>query len=712
MSHIIFAGSSGATRSGMFALLHQALARSRSPALAVSLAVSLAFPVATAPALAAPAALASPLEQRLAEIREVNRFVPDRALPMLKELEAAARAAPLAPRIEFLNQMAVARHGLGHHDQVFALANELITIGREHDHPGALAKGLLMQGYSSFAQHRPGEAHRLVWEAEKIANTTDDIDLRVRATISSGESYAEEGNLPVALERLQAAAALARGNGDPIHIVMALNALARLYAQMREPEKGFSVLDEAYVAAETANSPGRVAALKRIEYALAMDTGQQERALRALQDGLALERKIGAKTRIATSLVNLSDCYLKMQDYREAASYAEQAIAAARPLNDHKLEATSHLNLGQAYLALGRVAEGKRHIETGIAGYDRLGDKPELRIALVEYGAALERAGDLGGALRAYHRERGLSDELFERRRQRAMLDLQEKYEADRKQRQIEYLRTENLIKSTELDNRRLQQRVWWLLATVFALTAVVVGLLYRKVRHANAQLHAKNHELKQQSVRDPLTGLYNRRHFLETMQAPMPQQRAGDADGAGALFLLDIDHFKHINDTYGHAAGDAVLKTIAARLGEILRETDMIVRWGGEEFLAYLPAAPRGPERLDEVAERLLAGIGTTVVEHGGAQLAVTVSIGFAPFPLVAARQELAWERVVNLVDMALYLAKSHGRNRAYGIRGFAPGRVELDAVEHNLEQAWRDGQVDLSEVLAEREPLRAVNG
>jgi len=683
----------------MFAVLHCAFARSRSHALALALCAASALAFADD---------AAPLEQRIAEIRELNRFVPERALPKLEALEAEGRAAPLAQRIEFLNQLAVARHGLGHHSQSFALSNELIAIGRQHNHAGALAKGLLMQGYSAFAQHRQGEAHRLIWEAEKLANTTDDMDLRVRAAISSGESYAEDGNLPAALERLQGAAALARKNANPVHIVMALNSLVRLYAKMREPEKGFGLIDEALAAAEKANSPGRMATIRNAEYGLAIDTGQRERALRALQEGLVLERSIGANKRVVVSLINLSDFYLKTGDFKHAASYAEQAVAAARPLNDRALNATANLNLGQAYLGIGNVAEGKRHIGIGVDGYEEIGDKPELQTALVEYGIALERAGDLPGALQAYHRERKISNELFERRRQQAMLDLQQKYESDKKQRQIELLRSENLIKSTEIDNRRLQQRVWWLLVAVFALTATVVGLLYRKVRHANAQLHEKNRELKQQSVRDPLTGLYNRRHFLEYMRA-LPA--AGHASG-GALFLLDVDHFKNINDTYGHAAGDAVLTTISARLCEILRETDMIVRWGGEEFLAYLPAAPTGKSDLDDVAGRILAGIGATVVEHGGVALSVNVSIGYAPFPLAVGQQQLAWERVVNLVDMALYLAKSHGRNRAYGVRGFADDRLaSIDAIEQNLEHAWRAGQVDLSTVMGEREMLRAVN-
>ncbi|MBQ5963663.1 diguanylate cyclase [Massilia sp. ZL223] len=691
----------------MFAALQRATARPRSLALAAALCAALC----AAPAYSAGGA---PLTQRLAEIREVNRFVPERALPMLKEIEAEGRAAALPERAEFLNQLASAQYVLGHNEEALATTEELIALGRTHKDTVALAKGLLRKGYIESGEHRLPESHRLIREAEQLARTTQDFDLRLRSLISTGETYAEEGNLPTALDRLQTAAALARQSGDPVQIVMTLNSLARLYGLLRDPEAGLKVLEEATTAALKTNSPGRMATLKDAEYGLAIAARQYQRGLRALQDALALERKIGAHSMVAYTLVNLSDCYLKLHDYRNAANYAEQTIQAARKLNDRGLEITARLNLGQAYMALGRLVEGKRHIEAGLAGYEDLGDKPELQMVLEEYGAALERAGDLSGALHAYHRERKISNELFEQRRQQAVLDLQTKYEADKKQQQIELLRSENQIKSSELDNRRLQQRVWWLLAVVFALASAVVGLLYRKVRHANAALHEKNRELKQQSVRDPLTALYNRRHFLEFMRG-VPGKGTCATAGApeettGALFLLDVDHFKHINDTYGHAAGDAVLTAIAAGLREILRETDMIVRWGGEEFLAYLPTIPAGG--LDEVAQRILNGIASIRVRHGEGELSVNVSIGYAPFPIRVGGQALPWERAVNLVDMALYLAKSHGRNRAYGVRGFAdPEKACIDEIEQNLERAWRAGQVDLSVVLGEWKELRIAS-
>jgi diguanylate cyclase (GGDEF)-like protein len=191
----------------------------------------------------------------------------------------------------------------------------------------------------------------------------------------------------------------------------------------------------------------------------------------------------------------------------------------------------------------------------------------------------------------------------------------------------------------------------------------------------------------------------YNRRHFQQWAAAP----DAGDPSGgthelAGALFLLDIDHFKRVNDNYGHGAGDKVLKAVADKLRETLRETDMIVRWGGEEFLAFVPQVQG--HQVDQVAQRILDGVAGCLVEYQGRQIPVRVSVDFALLPLTVAHEgALPWERAIALSDMALYLAKDNGRNRAHGIRGIARAHPEdMERIERDLHTAWREGVVDLS--------------
>ena len=692
----------------MLAGLYRALQHRSSSALLAALLLA----ATSASAQDAPPAPA-PLD-RITQIEEVIRVTPRRAVPLLEKLDLETRAAGPAERARYLILACDQRHRLGEHAESAQLCEQALQLARQAHNDDLVARALMSKAYALFSLDETERSHQLIWEAEKLSTDSHDPSLRVNALISSGEAFGEDGNLPMALVKTQAAVTLARQSGRPLLVLVALRALAYQYYLIREYDKGFEAIEEAERIAETMDWPGRLALLKKVEYFLTVGADQLPRGIKALQSALALERQIGAAESAPSTLVNLSDAHLLQRKYAEALPYAQQALRESLQVHNDSYAATARINVGHAYLGMGRLAEGKKYIDEGIAWYVKADHKPDLQSVLVEYGDALERAGDFPAALAAYHRERKLSDELFEKRRQKAVMELQEKYEADKRQRQIQLLRQENQVKSTELDNRRLQQRVWWLLALVFALASVIVGTLYRKVRNANAQLEEKNLELKQQSARDPLTALYNRRHFQEFMRGHEEIQRRDQAGPAGAMvsamFLLDVDHFKHINDTYGHGAGDAVLREIAAALREILRETDMIVRWGGEEFLAFLPSVPR--DSLDEVARRLLTGIPARSIDYQGIPLSVNVSIGFAPFPLAPGAASLSWERAVNIVDMALYLAKGHGRNRAYGVRCLTRlDDAAMHEIEQDIEQAWRDGRVDLSIVQGNPPELRIAS-
>ena len=646
------------------------------------------------------------LAARIAALGEQGRFDPAAARKSLRALETAARAAPAAVKADFLYQLSQAELGVGDSAAATLLADELIAGARAAGDRPALARGLLSKAAILSELKQLKASHALLWEAEALAAGSADTALRIDAGVASGQAHAEEGDFPAALARIEGAASLASQGGQRIGQIVALNALARLYDQLKEYDKGFATLAEAYAIARQAGVPGYTALLKNSEYGLAMDTGQRQRAQAALLAGLDIERRIGAAPLVASSLVNLSDLALKERQFASAADYARSALTAARALGSRHREAVARFNLGAAQLGLGQLQEGKTSIDAALAVLAAEGDLPALQSAWREYGDALEAAGDAAAALAAYHRERGLTDELFKKQRQEAVWRLEEKFGAEKKARQIDKLNQDNALKSVQIENNHLQQKVWWLLAALLAFGAVITAFLYRNVRRANARLKRSNIELKHQSSHDPLTALYNRRYFQDAMNARAKLAAADDfappPGETGALFLIDVDHFKNVNDAHGHATGDQVLVMIAGQLREILRETDMIVRWGGEEFLAWLPELKRS--RLNEVAARLLAGIAARPLLHHGAAIPVTVSIGYAPFPMPPAGAGPApgWERTLHLVDMALYMAKSHGRNRAYGLAAIADtGSAALDQLDAGLEQAWRDGAVDMAVVV-----------
>jgi diguanylate cyclase (GGDEF)-like protein len=156
----------------------------------------------------------------------------------------------------------------------------------------------------------------------------------------------------------------------------------------------------------------------------------------------------------------------------------------------------------------------------------------------------------------------------------------------------------------------------------------------------------------------DQLTGLFNRRHFDDELKRALDQtDRFG---GHCALVIADVDHFKNVNDTYGHAAGDKVLKSIAQSMRELVRTTDVCARIGGEEFCVILPQT--GVVGSVELAERLRARIGSSATRFQDRDITVTASLGVATYP--AGGGALKRAQLFESADRALYLAKAEGRN------------------------------------------------
>lgn len=196
----------------------------------------------------------------------------------------------------------------------------------------------------------------------------------------------------------------------------------------------------------------------------------------------------------------------------------------------------------------------------------------------------------------------------------------------------------------------------------------------------AKAALTAKSAELEEASLTDPLTGLRNRRFLDRQMPADValalrhyePISNApveGESEQDLLFFLIDIDHFKRINDAHGHMAGDAVLEQMRGRLEQVFRATDYLVRWGGEEFLIVARGTPRS--RAAELAERARQAVaGEPFVLEGGVRLAQTCSVGFSAFPLCPQlSRALDWRSAIDLADAALYEAKESGRNAWVGL-------------------------------------------
>ncbi len=189
------------------------------------------------------------------------------------------------------------------------------------------------------------------------------------------------------------------------------------------------------------------------------------------------------------------------------------------------------------------------------------------------------------------------------------------------------------------------------------------------QVQARTRELHAANARLEKASQTDPLTGLRNRRYLANQIPADLAyydreRQRSGEYDHVMVFALVDLDHFKRVNDLHGHRAGDQVLLQVAQVLGSLARSSDYLARWGGEEFL--LVFRPMPGRHLETIGQRIRSAIANHPFDVGLSQpLHLTCSAGLSEYPLFRnAHHGLGWEQMVELADAALYWVKQHGRD------------------------------------------------
>lgn len=190
---------------------------------------------------------------------------------------------------------------------------------------------------------------------------------------------------------------------------------------------------------------------------------------------------------------------------------------------------------------------------------------------------------------------------------------------------------------------------LYYSLFGVLAILGMVAGVaLY---------IYKLNRTIKEQAIRDPLTGVYNRRYLDETF--PRELARAQREFSELSIVMLDLDHFKVVNDTYGHSVGDQVLKNIATCLIDSIRLNDFVARFGGEEFVIVMPGMPA--QQALERMELCRKEIERTVTQHNAHKIAITISGGIASCVTFHETQD----ELIKQADDALYVSKANGRNR-----------------------------------------------
>jgi len=513
--------------------------------------------------------------------------------------------------------------------------------------------------------------------------------------ISTRADLAEEaGKLDDALvHRLNALRAIEKTDSHR-RTAAAMNSLAYLHRRKGDFDQAVHWSDQALALARAHPNDGLLSALSVTRGTIEVDLGRNTEAAKYYETALSIANRDNDRRTQALMLGNLADLGLRTKDYPRALRLSEEALKLAIETQDRSSEALANHNMGVAKIALGRVDEGRTQVLQAIQMERVDGNVTSVVEGLLELGEYLENAGDLAGAMKAYAEYRGLADTMERDDRRKAVVEAQQKFDDDRKSAERETLVKANELNTALAEARRLQLVLWGLLLACGLAGVALLVNLSRRTRHANLELAKSNEVLAEQSERDPLTGLGNR-HQLQRLLAE-PKRKQGSV---GSLFLVDVDHFKNINDTHGHAGGDQVLVELAERLRLAVRDGDAVLRWGGEEFLVLTDAQDGTAARA--LAQRVLNGIAAApVVLSNGVKVPVSVSMGFARFPLPEVEGVVSWESALELVDQLMYRAKSHGRNQAWSLESARHAHAdELLALLAEAEAAVQRGAIELGQ-------------
>jgi diguanylate cyclase (GGDEF)-like protein len=433
-------------------------------------------------------------------------------------------------------------------------------------------------------------------------------------------------------------------NNDETGRIAAAQMLSQIYRDSGEYAEALRLIDE--TIANYSRERGAIG--QSIGHytrgTILIDKQDYSSAKLALVESRRLGQVAGDATSVAFADMKLCDAHIRMARYSQARLDCDAALATFRATNDQMMVRETLGHVAELELAMQRAPQALAAIELASPGAAR----QTLTLPVL-----LTRARARAGV--GQWREAMLDfEEHFERSRasflaleaQRAAV-LRVRFDLARTRDRADNLEAANALQRAELAHTR--SRAKWLtwVALASCLSVALLGyILVARRRHQR--------ELLQLATQDELTSLLNRRAILERGAALL--SRAQAERSTLCVCVIDIDHFKRINDQLGHRGGDAVLRSFAAEAQRVLRQTDVVARYGGEEFLVLLPGTDLGLaemilERLRHAAKRIHVAPGTIL----------SISAGIA----VANASDITLEQAIARADEALYTAKNEGRDR-----------------------------------------------
>lgn len=502
-------------------------------------------------------------------------------------------------------------------------------------------------------QRRAGSA------AIQAADRTVDVYLQVRARIAVGRALSRLGDFNAAARVLaEAQQRLGDGGENALHADVLL-AYSSISERLGKLDESYRYAREGLAHAAADELPEMRLRLLRNMANIASRRGRPEEARALMREAKAILPSTRDPKLAAEVLVEEARSARALGDADTVEDMGRRIGTIGDGLRNTQLRGLGLETRGHAQRMRGDAAGALALYRSGAAEFARLElDADELRALreVVDLQLAGTGADDLPTTIARLIQ---LSDRVNRAERDAAAADFEERLryaESDAELARANAVAEAERLRAEVTDNRFRYSLLAGALA--IGLLAVMVALYAHQRRYA-ALMRERGREMEIAASTDFLTSVHSRRFITEAGARAVELARAEGGHHGLAVAIVDVDHFKRINDRYGHAVGDEALKAVAAAMRAVCREGDLLGRYGGEEFAVLLRGI--GPEHAVAAAERLRRAVAGVKLTHGEDTIAPTASIGVATL----VPQDRSFEHLLTRADHALYRAKAGGRNR-----------------------------------------------
>jgi diguanylate cyclase (GGDEF)-like protein len=535
-----------------------------------------------------------------------------------------------------------------------AMAYRAVTIGlAAAERAGSApvrAKLLRCHAGALMADGKAAEAEQELGTVAALAKQLHDPSMEAEAVGNIGYLQYNRGAMADALANLQASYRLSAQIGDEKGRLDALSLIANVYADahVAQYDRAIEYYRQLVGEYEKHGQPNDVAdSLFNIGSTLE-SKGDLAASELYYRRALATFQKLQRPGDVAYTKRSLGSTLMKQGRAAEALKLLDASVAFYEGTHDPGNTASARQFRGMAYRRLGRLPEALSELDFARRSFERDGNLRFLEKNAEEEALVHAQLGDWRKAYEAAKRRTAVEQQLATARRDELSSRLRVAFDTEKKDQENRALARENALRATALREAERSRKLQIVVSALAALLALAMAILFwRQV--------VNTRRMRAMALTDELTRLPNRRHILVT--ADIAFDAAKRDRRPAAVIVLDIDRFKRINDTWGHAAGDTVLQGVARTCRVELRGGDRIGRIGGEEFLVVLDSAT-APQAL-EIAERLRLAVERLDFSPIAPDLRVTISLG------VWVASEYDCGAAIAAADSMLYRAKESGRNR-----------------------------------------------